>query len=263
MTHASFDRVRETTSTSGTGTVTLAGAVLGFRTFSSVLATSDTCYYAIVDNTTGDWETGLGTLASSTTLARTTILASSNAGSAVSLASGTKDVFLTAPAAQQGTGYWLRLSSAFGLTNGTSAQTMFGKSLTVPVGTYLIEAYVMLATGTTSHTVSVGMGGTATWTAGNASWYSEFLPVAAAGTPTAADVVKFNTTLTNGTTQVISAASTTASKAFKFTATIPVTGAGTLQPQIQFSAAPGGTNQTSVGSWCRITPTIDIVGAWA
>lgn len=100
MAHVSKDRVKETTATTGTGTVTLAGAVTGFRTFSSVMATSDTCFYAIVDEATGDWETGLGTLASSTTLARTTVIASSNSNALVSFASGTKNVFLTAPGSE-------------------------------------------------------------------------------------------------------------------------------------------------------------------
>jgi len=91
------DRVQETTTTTGTGTVTLAGAVTGFRTFASQMSTSDTCYYAIVDTATGAWETGIGTLASSTTLARTTLLDSST-GSAISFAAGTKQVMMTMPA---------------------------------------------------------------------------------------------------------------------------------------------------------------------
>lgn len=94
MAHVSKDRVKETTATTGTGTVTLAGAVTGFRTFSSVMATSDTCYYVIVDEATGDWETGLGTLASSTTLSRS-VIASSNSNALVSFAAGTKIVSLT------------------------------------------------------------------------------------------------------------------------------------------------------------------------
>lgn len=95
MTHIAADRVQETTTTTGTGTITLAGAVSGYKTFSSRMATSDTCWYAIVDSATGAWETGLGTLASSTTLARTTIVESSNADAAVSFAAGTKNVFIT------------------------------------------------------------------------------------------------------------------------------------------------------------------------
>ena len=93
------DRVRETTTTTGTGTITLAGAVTNFESFTSNLSDGDTTYYAIVDNTNNAFEVGLGTFtASGTTLARTTIIASSNSNNAVDLAAGTKQVFITVPA---------------------------------------------------------------------------------------------------------------------------------------------------------------------
>lgn len=93
------DRVQETTTTTGTGTVTLAGAVSGFQTF-SVIGDGNTCYYAITSGT--DFEVGLGTYtASGTTLSRDTILESSNAGSAITL-SGTSNVFVTYPAEKSG-----------------------------------------------------------------------------------------------------------------------------------------------------------------
>lgn len=93
------DRVKETTTTTGTGALTLAGAMTGFRSFSSVSSTNDTMYYGLqaVDgsgNPTGDWEVGLGTYSGTNTLTRTTVLDSSNAGSAVSLAAGTKQVWI-------------------------------------------------------------------------------------------------------------------------------------------------------------------------
>lgn len=91
------DRVKETTTTTGTGTLTLAGAATGFQSF-SVIGNANTTYYAISSSGSSEWEVGLGTYTSSgTTLARTTILASSNAGSAVNLSAGTKDVFVTFP----------------------------------------------------------------------------------------------------------------------------------------------------------------------
>ena len=91
------DRVRETTTTAGTGTFSLAGAVTGFDAF-SVIGNSNTTYYAVVHRTANEWEVGIGTYTSSgATLARTTILASSNSGSAQSFAAGTKDVFCTYP----------------------------------------------------------------------------------------------------------------------------------------------------------------------
>ena len=95
------DRVRETTTTTGTGTITLGGAVTNFETFTANLSNSDTTYYCIVDNTNGAFEVGLGTFtASGTTLARTTIIASSNSNSAVDFGAGTKDVFITIPASK-------------------------------------------------------------------------------------------------------------------------------------------------------------------
>jgi hypothetical protein len=93
------DRVKETTTTTGTGTVSLDGAVTGFRAFSSAFTTGTVVYYCITDGT--NWEVGYGAVTTGTpwTLARTTVLASSNAGSLVSFGAGTKDVFCTAPAA--------------------------------------------------------------------------------------------------------------------------------------------------------------------
>lgn len=97
MSFITADRIKETTTTTGTGTITLAGAATGFRTFASVMATGDTCYYAIIGATT-EWEVGVGLLATSTTLTRNQVIASSNAGSLVTFSAGTKDVFITAPA---------------------------------------------------------------------------------------------------------------------------------------------------------------------
>jgi len=93
------DRVKETTTTTGTGAVSLAGAATNFRTFSSVLSNADTTYYAIVDNANFAFEVGLGTYASSgNTITRTTVLSSSNSNSAVNFGAGSKDVILTYPA---------------------------------------------------------------------------------------------------------------------------------------------------------------------
>lgn len=93
------DRVKVTTATTGTGTLTLGSAVAGFQAFSAVLSNADTTYYAIFESSTGAFEVGLGTYASpANTLARTTILESSNAGSAINLTAGDADVFVTQPA---------------------------------------------------------------------------------------------------------------------------------------------------------------------
>ena len=93
------DRVKETSTTTGTGTFTLAGAVTGFETFSSAIGNTNTTYYAIVNTTNSEFEVGLGTVGAGT-LARTTIISSSNSDSAVDFAAGTKNVFVTLPASK-------------------------------------------------------------------------------------------------------------------------------------------------------------------
>ena len=92
------DRVKETTTTAGTGTVTLLGASTGYQSFSAI-GNSNTTYYTIAGQTSSEWEVGIGTYtASGTTLARTTVISSSNAGALVNFSAGTKDVFVTYPA---------------------------------------------------------------------------------------------------------------------------------------------------------------------
>jgi hypothetical protein len=92
------DRVRETTTTTGTGTITLGGAATGFQSF-SVIGDSNTTFYTIQLSNTNEWEVGVGTYTSSgTTLSRDTILESSNGGTAVNFSAGSKDVFVTYPA---------------------------------------------------------------------------------------------------------------------------------------------------------------------
>ena len=96
------DRVRETSTTTGTGTLSLAGAVTGFETFVAGIGNSNTTYYAISNQANGEFEVGLGTVTDATpdTLARTTIISSSNSDSAVDFSAGTKDVFCTLPASK-------------------------------------------------------------------------------------------------------------------------------------------------------------------
>lgn len=92
------DRVRETTTTTGTGTVTLGGPVTDYQSFSAI-GNGNTTYYTIAGTGTGEWEVGIGTYTSAgTTLSRTTVLASSNAGNLVSFSAGSKDVFCDYPA---------------------------------------------------------------------------------------------------------------------------------------------------------------------
>lgn len=135
------DRVQETSTTTGTGTFTLAGAVTGFQTF-SVIGDGNTTYYAIVGG--AEFEVGLGTYTlSGTTLSRTTVLESSNSGSLVNFSAGTKNVFVTYPAEEavyqdaSGDAYAPQFAASNGLNvnNGT-----IGTSYTFPTGYNSVEA---------------------------------------------------------------------------------------------------------------------------
>jgi uncharacterized protein (DUF779 family) len=90
------DRVKETTTVTSTGTATLLGAVTGYQGFSAI-GTGNTCYYTIAAQTGSEWEVGIGTFTSPDQLSRDTVLSSSNSGSLVNFAAGTKDVFVTQP----------------------------------------------------------------------------------------------------------------------------------------------------------------------
>ena len=118
------DRVKESSTSSGTGNITLGGAIPGYQTFNAVIATGSTVYYTIHNLTAGfdtEWEVGLGTFTSPATLARTTVLSSSNSGSAVNFTAGASglEVFITQPAEEA-----VYLNNATGLVeiggNGTN-----------------------------------------------------------------------------------------------------------------------------------------------
>ena len=95
------DRVKESSTTTGTGAMALGGAVSGFETFAAGIGNSNTTYYAIFNQGTTQWEVGYGTLdGTSANLTRTTPISSSNSDAAVSFTAGTKDVFCTMPASK-------------------------------------------------------------------------------------------------------------------------------------------------------------------
>ena len=97
------DRVRETSTTSGTGTLNLAGAVTGFRTFVDGIGNSNTTYYAIFEEGTNLFETGIGTVTDATpdTLARDTVLSNSSGNSSkITFSGGTLSGFCTMPASK-------------------------------------------------------------------------------------------------------------------------------------------------------------------
>lgn len=92
------DRVKETTTTTGTGTVVLGGAATGYQTFANTIGNANTTYYTIADQSGPNWEVGLGTYYSgNASLSRDTVLASSNSSSLTNFTTGTKDVFVTLP----------------------------------------------------------------------------------------------------------------------------------------------------------------------
>ena len=94
------DRVKETSTTTGTGTFSLDGASQDFETFVAGVGTGNTTYYCIVNAGTGEFEVGVGTVTDATpdTLSRDTVLSSSNSDGLVTFTAGTKDVFCTIPA---------------------------------------------------------------------------------------------------------------------------------------------------------------------
>jgi len=154
------DRVQETTTTTGTGTITLAGAVSGFQSFSAI-GNGNTCYYAIVGGT--EWEVGLGTYTSSgTTLSRDTILESSNGGTAVNFSAGTKNVFVTYPAEKS---IYQNASGVVNLTS-TDVTTALGytpvtdaRTLTVNGTTYDLTANRTWSVGTVTSASVVSANG--------------------------------------------------------------------------------------------------------
>jgi hypothetical protein len=96
------DRVKETSTTTGTGTFDLAGAETGFESFVSGVGDGNTTYYAISNDGTNEFEVGIGTItdAATDTLSRDTIISSSNSDALVNFSAGTKTVFCTLPASR-------------------------------------------------------------------------------------------------------------------------------------------------------------------
>ena len=159
------DRVRESTNTAGTGTLTLGGAVGGFQGF-SVIGDGNTTYYAIVDVTTGAWEVGVGSYTlSGQTLSRDTVLESSSGGTLVNFTSNIKDVFCTYPAEQSVTL--------------NDVQTLTNKTINLTNNT-LVATSAQLAAALTDETGT----GSVVFSASPALTGTPTAPTAAAGTNT-------------------------------------------------------------------------------
>jgi hypothetical protein len=148
------DRVQETTTTTGTGTITLAGAVSGFQSFSAI-GDGNTTYYAIIGTT--EWEIGIGTYTSSgTTLSRDTVLSSSNSGSLVNFSAGSKTVFVTYPTGRvvigDGTSIQVANNATLPVANGgTGANTLTSNNVILGNGTSAVQ---FVAPGTSSNVLT-------------------------------------------------------------------------------------------------------------
>jgi len=189
------DRVKETTTTTGTGTISLGGAVTGFETFAAGIGNSNTVYYCIAHQDQAEFEVGLGTLdGDSSDLARTTIISSSNSDSAVDFSAGTKDVFCTIPASK------MLFKDANGTIGNFNAATITANTAFVPdasdgaaLGTSSLEfSDLFLADGavinfgddqdiTLTHTADTGLTTNGTFQATTITATTAFVPDAADG----------------------------------------------------------------------------------
>ena len=155
------DRVQETTTTTGTGSVTLDGAVLGYQTF-AVIGNGNTTFYTIADQGGANWEVGIGTYSTTgPVLARTTVLASSNSGSLVTFTSGVKTVFVTYPSEKSvnldASGNVSALGTvSSGTWNGTSVSTAYGGT---GLSSYTAGDLPYYASGTTLSKLGIGTNG--------------------------------------------------------------------------------------------------------
>jgi hypothetical protein len=215
------DRVQETTTTTGTGTITLAGAVTGFQSF-SVIGNANTTYYTIAAGS--QFEVGIGTYTSSgTTLSRDTILESSNGGSAVDFSAGIKNVFVTYPAERAL--YTDASSNAIAL--GTPASATLTNATGLPLTTG-VTGTLPIANG--------GTGSTSTTYASLTANVSGVLPIANGGTNSS------STTYCNLTSNV--------------TGTLPVANGGT-----GVTSSTGSTNVVLSNSPTLVTPVLGVATA--
>ena len=261
------DRTQETSTTTGTGTYDLAGAVTGFQTFVAGIGTANTCYYTATDSI--NWEVGIGTVtdAAPDTLARTTILASSNAGAAVSWAAGTRNIFCTIPAARVLDEFIIRQNATYTLASVGTEQQLFNASangrLTLATGTYLFDSLFSLSSMSA--------------TDGNCAW-----DILGAGTATVGSVlyivhgrdIAINTITGSPSLQVSNAAQTTGVNMVApltntdlqayLSGTFEVTAAGTIQPSVTLTTAAAAI--VAIGSYFRCrrigSDTMTTVGQW-
>ena len=229
------DRVRETTTVTGTDPAVLLGAVTGFQTF-AVIGNGNTCYYTISDQSGPNFEVGIGTYSSSgPTLTRTTILASSNGGSIVSFPSGVKDIFVTYPAEKS-----VNLDAADNVSPlGTVASgTWQGTAITTTYGGTGLTSYTAgdlsyYASGTTFTKLAIGTSGQILTSTGTAPQWSTLSGVAV-------------TTFSAGTTGLTP--STATSGAVTLSGTLGVANGGTGLTSLTTGRIPFGANTAAFGN---------------
>ena len=200
------DRVKETTTTTGTGAVSLGGAVTGFETFAAGIGNSNTVYYCIAHQDQAEFEVGLGTLdGDSSDLTRTTVISSSNSDSAVNFSSGTKDVFCTIPASK------MLFKDANNVFSNFSSDTITATTAFVPdasdgaaLGTSSLEfSDLFLADGavinfgddqdiTLTHTADTGLTTNGTFQATTITATTAFVPDAADGASLGSTSLEFS-----------------------------------------------------------------------
>jgi hypothetical protein len=262
------DRVRESTTTTGTGAVTLGGAYTGFQTFLAAVGNTNTTYYTISNVVSGEWEVGIGTYSSgANTLSRTTVLSSSNGGSLVNFTSGAKDVFVTQPAERNvyvsGTSVVAENSATVpNALLANSAVTINGNSVSLGGSTTITAAApnaLTIGTGLSGtsyngsaavtvalNTVITTLGGTGltSYTAGDLPYYATGTALSKLGIGTNGQVLT-----SNGTAPTWSAASAIAVSTISFgtTGLTPSTAtAGAVTVAGTLALANGGTGATTV-----------------
>jgi hypothetical protein len=229
------DRVRETTAVTGTSSATLLGAVTGFQSF-SVIGDGNTCYYTISDQSGPNFEVGIGTYSSAgPTLARTTILESSNGGAIVPFPAGIKDVFVTYPAEKS-----VNLDAAGNVSPlGTVASgTWQATAITTTYGGTGLTSYTAgdlsyYATGTTFTKLAIGTVGQILTSTGSAPQWSTLSGVAV-------------TTFSAGTTGFTPNSAT--SGAVTLAGTLVVSNGGTGLTSLTTGRIPYGANTAAFGN---------------
>lgn len=258
------DRVLETCTAPGTGAVTLLGATAGYQTFSAAIGNANTTYYTIADQSGSNWEVGIGTYSTSgNTLARTTVLSSSNGGSLVNFNAGTQNVFVTYPAEEaiynNGTSIVGPTGSSVPVENGgTGATTLAANGVVYGNGT---SAVGVTAVGSTGQVLVGNTGAAPSWATVSSTLVSSFSAGTTGLTPSTATtgaVTLAGTLATpNGGTGLTSFTANSAvyatSTSALTTGTLPVNAGGTGLTNLTATYIPYGNGTSAFGSSANLT----------